>query len=341
MTLSTEQSATSSRHTGSIIPNFDITLGKKFDHFGALLHLGYHDGQPHIQSALLYRDRDHHDDYHYDHYGYNQYDYGHYYHHYSPFYTHYDYGHQYPWYGYSYSSVYYQQPVVYRFYNTETIYVDDINDRVVRYTDSSYGDDVYDSTLVGPPAPRTGTANIRNGASNTMLDYAVIEDQANPDESGLNSHPVERGSIAYARGDYEEANKLFAQAMLSDERDGYVKLLYAMTGFATGEYELAAVALRRALLTTDLLIDRPLDVRTLYQDLHKFDVQIDRLKHYVADHPKDRQSRFLLGYINYATGRQEPAVVLFGTLATENHEDILVHKLLKAAALSKLNIPSS
>lgn len=289
-----------------------------------LLHLGFHDGQPHIQGALIYRDNDHHN----DHYGYHHYDYGHYYHHYSPFYTHYDYGHHYPRYGYSYSSVYYQHPVVYRFYNTQTIYVDDGNDRDVRYTDSFYDNNVDNSTLMGPPAPRTGVTDRRPGVSNTSNDYAVIKDQ-------LNGHPVKQGSIAYARGDYEEAGKFFVQAMLSDERDGYAKLLYSMTSFATGDYDVAAVALRRALLTTDLLIDRPLDIRTLYQDLHQFDVQIDRLKHYVTKHPKDRESRFLLGYINYATGRQKPAVAIFGTLSLENHDDILVSKLLKAAALSK------
>ena len=123
--------------------------------------------------------------------------------------------------------------------------------------------------------------------------------------------------------------------MLSDERDGYAKLLYSMASFATGDYDVASVALRRALLTTDLLIDRPLDLRTLYKDLHQFDVQVDRLKHYVANHPKNRESRFLLGYINYATGRQEPAVVIFGSLTMEDQSDLLVNKLLKAAALSK------
>lgn len=325
VTLHDDAPATHSYQSGHRGSSFGVTLGREFDHFTGLLHIGRQDGHTSVQGALIYRNNN---DHYYGH-GYNRYyGSGHYYNHYSPFDNHhYGYDPYYSHQGYYYSSLYYHRPVVYRFYDPQYFYVDDDIDYVNEITiinntvDSGPYRTSGTSAVMGPPMPTT----VINNAND---DYAVIDDP-------MKAHPVERGGVAFANGDYKQAKSFFAQAMLSDERDGYAKLLYAVSGFAMGEYDLASIALRRALMTTDLLIDRPLDVRNLYKDLHQYDMQMDRLKRYVADHLKDRETRFLLGYLNYATGRQEPAVAIFGALSIENQEDLLSAKLLKAVSLAK------
>jgi Flp pilus assembly protein TadD len=125
---------------------------------------------------------------------------------------------------------------------------------------------------------------------------------------------------------------------MADERDGYAKFLYALTNFALGDYEVAGVAIRRALLTTADLIDYPVDIRSLYPDKSRLSIQFDSLVAFVEDHPQDRDARLLLGYLQYAAGDPRLAMSILDPLATSGSEDEIVTLLLDAALrVSRMN----
>jgi tetratricopeptide (TPR) repeat protein len=142
---------------------------------------------------------------------------------------------------------------------------------------------------------------------------------------------VSDANNAFAAGRYEEAKGLYVRAVMTDERDGYAKTLYAWANFALGDYEAAAAALRRALLTTPDLVDYPLDLRTLYPDRAILDRHSDALMRFLADHPQHREAQLLWGYLLYSIGQAEPAATVFSALAGADQDDTLLSLLRDAA----------
>ena len=120
--------------------------------------------------------------------------------------------------------------------------------------------------------------------------------------------------------------------MLADERDGYAKFLYALANFSLGDYDVAGMAIRRALLTTPELIEYPVDARGLYPDPLVLEAQIGQLNHFVVDHPADRSATLLLGYVLYATGQPGRAILTLGPLTATDPNDNL-SALLRDAVL--------
>ncbi len=250
---------------------------------------------------------------------------GHYYNQYRPiYYSGYAYYYP-PWPYYSYVSVYQYDPVVYRPYGYNTVYIERSYE-----VDSGYGvaDVYYDAAGQGQPGSFESTHGVAPPADAAISTYDdITQERLRP--------LLEEAGEAFAAGRYEDARNLYIRAMLADERDGYAKLLYGMSSFALGEYEVASVAVRRALLTTELLIDQPLDLRTLYAEPLLFERQLDELIRRVQQNKDDQAAKFLLGYLNYSIGRVEAAVAMFTELSTIDPADTLALKLRNKAKLAR------
>ncbi len=287
--------------------SFGLTLGRSGDRFTGLLHIGRDHGRTNIHGALvLHSDRGrygHHRDY--VHYPYSV---GHYYHDYDP--LHHYYPAYYPWHGYLYSSVYYQEPVVYRFYEPEPIYVET----------------VYESSGGG-----VGAVQPPPIAGYDAAPYLPIEPSPEP--------LMQRGADAFAAGRYDEARSFFMQSVLADERDGYAKLLLALTHFAMREYDIASLALRRSLLTADVLIREPLDVRTLYDDPGLFQSQLSDLTAHVAREPWAHESHLLLAYVLFSIGEVDAAASILERFTRRNSEDVLAKQLLASVRSTPRVVP--
>jgi tetratricopeptide (TPR) repeat protein len=140
------------------------------------------------------------------------------------------------------------------------------------------------------------------------------------------------GNLAFSEGRYEDARRVYVRAMLIDERDGYAKMLYAWANFALGDYQLAATATRRALLTSPDLVRYPSDIRLHYRDLVALEQQVDALQSHVAAHPSDREAGLLLGYLFYSIGDLPRGLAAFNDLAAGDATDPTVAALQDAAA---------
>jgi hypothetical protein len=316
-----------------------FTFGYLGNRYSGYIRLGGERGDRTLDGALVYRpDGRRHHDHHGAYYGYPAYYYpyygtGHYYNHYRPaYYDPYCY-----WPTYSYASVYYPEPVIYQSY-----YYDE------SYPVSSYGvqgtystTEVYTEPATVEPAPPAGAApyDATQGAAYGALATPTPGEVVAPEYEAIDEQEAipwaQRGADAFAVGKYDDARRLFSQVMLADERDGYAKLLYGLSNFALGEFEVASVAVRRALLTTDFLIERPLDARTLYEDPLMFEGQLERLIRHVTEHKDDGQAKFLLAYLHYSIGRADTAAAMLTDLTASDPSDTLAVKLRNAARTAK------
>lgn len=287
--------------------SFGLTLGRTGDRFTGLLHIGRDHGRTNIHGSLVLNP-----DYgrygHYRDFGHHSYSAGHYYHDYDP--LHHYYPAYYPSHGYVYSSIYYQNPVVYRFYEPEPVYVETV------YETSGSGG----GTVLPPPV-----------ASYDVAPYLPIEPSPEP--------LMQRGADAFAAGRYDEARSFFMQSVLADERDGYAKLLLALTHFAMREYDIASLALRRSLLTADVLIREPLDVRTLYDDPGLFQSQLSDLTAHVAREPWAHESHLLLAYVHFSIGEVDAAASILERFTRRNSEDVLAKQLLASVRSTPRVVP--
>ena len=270
-----------------------LTIGGRGDHYAGYIHLGRDAAGPRAYGALYYNGG-HHYRGSYRYHGGTPY----YYSGYRPlrYYGCRDYV---PSYGYYYASVYYpySYPYVYHFRDPDVYYVE----RIYEGTDGYDG--VGESSVgvgVGPPA--------------RSLDYPMLTEPSG-------ATPVGRGNAAFTAGRYEEARSEYISAVLADERDGYAKFLYALANLALGEYDVAAVALRRALHTTPELLEYPVDVRSLYPDGSVFERQVASLAAFVRTRPTDWGARLLLGYLYYGGGEPEQAFAVLDAGAEIAPED--------------------
>ena len=230
------------------------------------------------------------------------YGYGHYYHNYRPIYYP---GSRYytTFYGYSYASVYLAAPYVVQVYDDSPTYVA-----------SSYAQEPIPTTVVQEPPPPAPADSYQPLTPQQQPPTAVVE-----------------GNAAFAAGRFDEARRLYVRAVLADERDGYAKMLYAWANFALGDYPVAAASIRRSLLTTNDLIDYPMDLRTLYSDPTLLEGQTEALVQFVRDHPDDREAELVLGYLYYSVGQAERAASVFTGLAGADQNDTLSSLLRDAA----------
>jgi len=249
---------------------------------------------------------------------------GHYYNGYRPLcysrypYSYYGYGY-YPsfGYGYAYSTVYLTEP-----YIAQSTYSP-------QYAESSYVPAEYATTdqYTAPPAQalppqQEATEPLPPGTADTYQTLDPVEQQRTI---------VGDANTAFAAGRYEEAKGLYIRAVLTDERDGLAKMLYAWANFALGDYDTAAASLRRALWTTTDLVDNPMDLRTLYSDRSALTLQTERLERFVAENPVTREPELVLAYLYYSIGEADRAASMFGGLADRDAEDTLAAQLRAAA----------
>jgi len=317
----------------------DLTLGRLGNRYSGFLHIGGRAGDLQLSGAV-YRHprRDRHryvDFYRYDRPCYTT---GHYYYDYPVVSFHNHYYRAVPYYGYSYHCAYYNEPVFYHLHSPAVVYIE----RETRYVEVDNEPDaavIYRDSDVGPPVPMSAwpaegvatTDDVSGVAPAAEEPYQVLDDSTRS--------VIQEGTAAFTAGDYGTAQRLFLEAVMADERDGYAKLLHAVASFARGDYELAGLTARRALHTSQVLMYQPPDLRTLYADAETFRAHLVALCTYVDQHRANGNAKFLLGYVYFATGQPEDAVRLFSELAGKDDEDSLANKMYEIASSVEKVLP--
>ena len=287
----------------------DLSVQRDDNRDRGLVHLGADRDRAHLAGGQ-YNHAYHNQGHNY----YRPYGYGHYYNNYRPIYypgcNSYN-----PYWGYSYASAYLAAPY-FSYYDATPTYVS-----------SSYVSEPPAYYVQQPAVTQVAPDQAPAAASPAAPadSYQTLTPEQQPPAA------VVEGNAAFAAGRYDEARGLYVRAVMTDERDGYAKTLYAWANFALGDYEVAVAALRRALLTTPDLVDNPLDLRTFYPDRAILDRHSDALMRFLAEHPQNREAQLLWGYLLYSIGQAEPAALVFTSLAGADQNDTLLSLLREAA----------
>lgn len=177
---------------------------------------------------------------------------------------------------------------------------------------------------------------VPEGAADTVTtppsDTAVATENTPTDAQQEDTYTlVDEGNIAFNAGDYEAAIRLYVAAVLIDDTDASARLFYGLAEFAVGDYELAAVGMRRALSLDPELISSPIDLRSIYPDAETFEGQLKKLVEYVAANPKEQNPVFLLGYVYFATADPGSAVSVLQAAVSLEPTDELASAVLSRA----------
>ena len=226
----------------------------------------------------------------------------------------------------TYTTVYHRDPYWGSFDDdgasvTNNIYIGDEAEEVmsgqgggVAYISAPQTSGVEPIIEVGPPLPTAGT---------------TAEPSAEP---GLPEPTlVDLGNAAFNDGAYDEAVRYYIGAVLTDDQDGIARLFYGLAEFALGDYDLAATGMRRALVVLPDLIERPIDLRSLYPDLGTFESHLNKLVRFVNEHPKGTNALFVLGYVYYASAQPELAAATMRSLTELDPTDELAAKVRDAS----------
>jgi len=144
--------------------------------------------------------------------------------------------------------------------------------------------------------------------------------------------PVQEGLDAFARGDFEAARRAFVRAILTEPDEAQLIMLYGYAHFATGDYLVSAMAIRRATEMDATLIDQPIDLAALYRDPAVFQSHLGQLDAHLAAEPKDIDARYLAGFARFASGDPNGAGALFAECMAAAPDDT-TYFILRDAAL--------
>ena len=123
-----------------------------------------------------------------------------------------------------------------------------------------------------------------------------------------------KGVQLFEQGKYNEAASTFLRVTLADRQNIDATLAYAMARFATGDYQIAALAIRRGVRRLPDVVDSGFDLRARYGNLAEFEQHLARLEEYVRQEPGAVDGWIVLGFVRHFSGQQELAAETFRRL---------------------------
>lgn len=141
-----------------------------------------------------------------------------------------------------------------------------------------------------------------------------------------------RGTRAFEAGDFDEAGSCFLRVAMADRENVDATLAYAIARFATGDYQVSALAIRRGIRRMPEIVRAPFDIRARYSDKKVFYAQLTRLEDYVTDHPGQEDGWLVLGFIRHFSDQAELAARTFELLKWRDGENGEVAAIFLQAA---------
>lgn len=185
-----------------------------------------------------------------------------------------------------------------------------------------------------------------DGAAETPVGSAVTA----PDSDGARpAMPVEQmnelmkqGVEEFSEGEYEQAAQRFLRVAMADPDNVDAALAYATARFATGDYPVSAIAIRRGIRRLPDVVNSLFDIRDRYNQLAHFDRHYEVLVEYVSENPENIDGQIVLGFVQHFTGQREPAAETFKRVAELSEADRdLAEIFINAKPLEELLPPET
>lgn len=136
------------------------------------------------------------------------------------------------------------------------------------------------------------------------VDRDAGADAGRADREALVAESVARGDRAFEAGAYDVARDEYIRALVQAGDDAGVRIALGLAEYALGSYGDASATIRRALAGSTALARSTFDLRAAYG--RPGDSQDHRvaLEDHVTRHPGDADAVFLLGFVEYFSGRR-------------------------------------
>ncbi|MEE9296501.1 MAG: tetratricopeptide repeat protein [Phycisphaerae bacterium] len=227
-----------------------------------------------------------------------------------------------------YWTVYAEQPVV------ETVYVE-VPGQTVYVEEPAYQETTgvagapirngVSTDFVGPSLPADGVGTALEPADDGAIQVAPQE------RIPVNNAWLATGENAFRRAEYEQARQALSYAVLEEPENGFAQLAYGLVHMVLKDYTAAADAVRRGLRFAPDVVDRPIDITRQFGDVQELSRHIQALQLHLAAEPSDADAWFVLGYVQYSSGRPEEAARAYSKAASLNPADPYAPVLRDAA----------
>lgn len=169
--------------------------------------------------------------------------------------------------------------------------------------------DTFESMEGGPLSSTPPTTQPAENVSAGLAGSPAAE----PDAEALFNRMVE-GVELFHQGQYDQAGRIFREVADSDPKNVDALLAYATARFATGDYALAALAIRQGVNIYPDVVNAPFDLRDNYGTLEDFERQLGELEAWVAQNPEYVNARLVLGFVYHYAGQREQAREVFASV---------------------------
>ena len=122
------------------------------------------------------------------------------------------------------------------------------------------------------------------------------------------------GTQQFSQGAYEEAAKQFLDVTMQDPSNVDASLAYAVARFATGDYAVSAVAIRRGIARLPDIVNSAFDIRDRYGNQADLERHLQNVSDFLRSHPDNMDAVVVLGFVQHFTGQREGAKDTFTQL---------------------------
>lgn len=208
---------------------------------------------------------------------------------------------------------------------------------IQEYPVQEYYENHYENNYYYPEYSSENTSN--NVLDSYYVERRPVEESESSEEIENLQNPIpikdffyfmETGRSLFKRGQYEAATKEFSQAMVLDRYSYAASWGHGMSLFALGKYASASFSLRKGLenVVNPLAVHE--NLRRYYDDLSRFDEQLDHLDNYLQTYPFDMNAHFVLAFTQFYTQNYVGAQPILEYILKITPQDASSKKLLQA-----------
>lgn len=139
------------------------------------------------------------------------------------------------------------------------------------------------------------------------------------------------GTKAFQNGNYDDAARLFLDVSMQDPANVDGTLAYAVARFATGDYAISAIAIRRGIRRLCEVVNSGFDIRDRYSNQEDFNRHVEMLEKFLDERPDNVDANLVAGFVLHFAGQHDEAVQVFNELKRLSPSDVDVAECFLSA----------
>lgn len=188
-----------------------------------------------------------------------------------------------------------------------------------------------ETVVVQPPVYTESSEGLVNNAPASSYIETGVPSSETPDYAGTTIPPqteneqapstddrlfqqMFEGTKAFYEGQYDAAARMFFDVSMQDPDNVDGTLAYAVARFATGDYAISAIAIRRGIRRVCEVVNSGFDIRDRYSKPEDFEQHVQMLEDYLAEHPENADAVLVAGFVLHFAGQYDEAAEVFNEL---------------------------